>query len=89
MKVRGAWCPSGSSTGRCQSEHLSLMSTGVGEEGKHQVPFGDGGEDFVVEVGSERLDVIDVFTELIEPDLRHRSCDRTRSGRDLLKTSTT
>ena len=56
-------------TGGFQSEHLSLMSTGVGEAGKRQVPFGNGGEDFVVEVGSERLDVIDVFTELVESDL--------------------
>ena len=56
-------------TGRCQPEHLPLVGTGVPEMGKRLVRFGDGGENFVVEVGSECLDVIDVFTELVESDL--------------------
>ena len=56
-------------TGRCQAEHLALVGAGVGEAGKRQVSFGDAGKDFVVKVGSEALDVIDVFAELVEPDL--------------------
>ena len=56
-------------TGWCQLKHLALVSAGVGEADKRQVSFGDRGDDFVVEVGSERLDVIDVFTKLLESNL--------------------
>ena len=56
-------------TGWCQLKHLALVSAGVGKADKRQVSFSDGGDDFVVEVGSERQDVIYVFTKLVESDL--------------------
>ena len=52
-----------SPTSRCESEHFSLVGACVGESGKRQILFCDGGVDLVVEVGSERLDVIDVVAE--------------------------
>lgn len=53
-------------TSRDDPNNFSKMGPRIGETHESLVPFGDGGEDLIVEVGSECLDVVDKVAELLK-----------------------
>ncbi len=57
------------SPGGCQTEDLSLVGPRVRQTCERLVAFGDRGNHFIVKIGCESLDVVDVVAELVESNL--------------------